>query len=170
MKCPKGFLPCPSPKNKLMVIDPNNGHIYCKSGFLNNYWECGVRVFVKLDHDLNLSLMDHSVRCSAGLDDIHHHDPPARQLVSLLLLRWQSFAHATREKMAVDDAIWIVYEEWREPLPITKQSAIKFFSKSISLTPANRKKWCVPRDLVATLKFYKKTVVWPRVDHFPGIK
>ena len=176
--CPKGFLSCFSPKDKQMIINLKNGHIFLKSRFLKNYWECGLRVFVKLDRDLHLGLMDHSVLCTASPDDVHQHDPPPRQLVSLILLRWHSIVHASREKVAFDDAVWIVYEEWKESLPISKQRAIKYFSKSItapsthnfkSRTQKNRLKQTVPRDLVATLRFYSKTSVWPRVEPIPGI-
>ena len=184
LKWPKGFLVCASLTNKVcLVIDPTTGHIYSESKYVTNYWYCARSLFVKLDWNLSLLLMDHSIKCSASPDESHDHDPPPRPLVSLLFLRWQGIIHATWNPFmrTLDAAIRAVYVELMEDLPINKDQAFQYMRKSIAsfqthsnstIRDSSLARWvkvCGPEALAAAVEYYEKTRAWPLAENVESL-
>ena len=177
--CPKDFLICASLKNGYLTFNPITGQFHRKSSNGENCWPCARYIFVILDQDLKLGLMDCSIKCVAEPDGVHNHDPPPRSLVSLLLMKWQSIMLAIRQMVTPANAMGVIYDGWRGRLPVSKERTIQYFSrlattgtiysnyKSHECNKDVREKWlknCGPEALAVALKFYKTTLIWPRTD------
>ena len=186
----KSYIVSISLRRGFLGIDPETGHFYGRSKYKTSFTKCARHIFLTLDRDYNLGLMDHSIICTAkNKTERHNHSPPPRPLVSLLFLRWYSIIHALWNPVRVSPSVSIeaVYGEWIEDLPVSCQRAVRFMSCSIAgfqkcLNPRTFEaedgsflKWtkiCGPEVLATAMTFYAKTQVWPERESIllpPGI-
>ena len=160
------ILVCPSLSNSLMNTNLKTGYFYDRSIYVQKKSTCSHSRFIKLDKELKLNLLDHSVKCILEPNQTHHHDPPPRQLVGLFLFRWQSVIYFVRDRLTPERAIELSYDGWMETLPISKQQAIEYFSKSVGAShKPELLSRCGPDYFNFALSFYKKTLIWSRIDH-----
>ena len=178
--------------NKILQIDPKSGHFYERQKDYN-FGRCGRHVFLKIDKDLKLGLMDHSVKCTANcmsnqtIRRQHNHPPPPRPLVNYLLFRWQSILHgqsiSTSSKLDITKSIGTVYDNWNEDLPIDKDRAVKSmksmvtkFQRSLKLHVRhphlirwlNWLKIFGTETLEVALAFFAKAEMWPTSEIQPS--
>ena len=183
-----GYIVCLSLRRGLLGIDPETGHFYNRSKQKRSYGKCARHVFLTLDREHELWLMNHSITCTAkNKRERHSHGPPPRPLVTLLLLRWYSIIHSLWNPVRVSPSVSVtaVYDEWIEDLPVSCQRAVGSFSYSIAnwqkyldrgTTEADdrhfldRMEMCGPEVLKTAMTFYARTQIWPEREYYlpPG--
>ena len=165
----KNFIPTASLQRRILGINPETGHFYDQSN-----GRCARKVFLNLDKDLDLKLMDHSIVCSAKPTERHNHDPPPRPLVAVLFLRWKSIVHAVWDPVVLRprESIRAMYDQMKD-LPITKERAVKFMKNSVDAYQRHLKndtddpmllRWvtyCGPDSFAVAESFYSETRAWP---------
>lgn len=168
----------------LLQIDPESGHVYERLPGV--YGRCARRIFLKMDNDLGLRLMDHSVECAATETGPkrHNHPPPPRPLVNFLLFRWQSVLHGQSNPISIqldiDESVGAVYDEWTEDLPLGKERAIRYtktvvddFQKCLKshVNDPRLSEWlnwlkiCGTKTLAVALAFFASNRMWPKREN-----
>ena len=174
---PFGSLHLASARTAAIIADCFEGYCYRQKGYRGYYWKCADSVFVNFDRAWSLGLIPDRKICVAKRGDHHHHGPPPRELITMMLFRWQCAIRAVElfDRRTPGEVIEEVYQEWLPnelPLPVgqTKElvsSWVDTFQKRRKLSEYDPilMKWmhvCGREALKRFAIFYRDTSCWPR--------